>query len=105
MPHEISASPRYCGERGNIGRAGAGYLLQAFEVLDDRKAEADQRDRRAQPRHHRAFKGKTGADPGEMSLAVALTSNLLAPVALPGSAMPSASLLTSWGLRRVPGFP
>ena len=68
MPHEISASPRYSGARRKIGGAGSGDLLQVVEVLDDREAEADQRDGGAQPRHHRAFEGKAGAQPGKMTV-------------------------------------
>src|SRR6516162_5511242 len=49
-----------------IGGVGSGCLSQMFEVLDDREAEADQRDGRTQPCHDRALEGKAGAQPGEM---------------------------------------
>src|SRR5215470_8595473 len=52
--------------RWKIVGTGSGRLLQMFEVLDDRKAKANQRDRSPQPRHYRAFEGQPGADPGEM---------------------------------------
>jgi len=42
-----------CGRK--IGGPRAGCLLQMVEVLDDRKAEADQRHRGTLPRHLRAF--------------------------------------------------
>ena len=36
--------------------------------LDDSEAEADQRDRGAYPRHHRALDAEAGAQPAEMSI-------------------------------------
>src|SRR5580704_9522015 len=41
-------------------------LLDASEKLDDGEAEADQRCRRANPRHHRALDAEPRAQPGEM---------------------------------------
>jgi hypothetical protein len=38
------------------------------EILDERKTEANQRHSGAQPRHYRAFEGKTGAQPREMAV-------------------------------------
>src|SRR5580700_8026258 len=43
-----------------------GKVLHALEELDDREAETDQRDCRADPRHHRAFDAGARAQPSEM---------------------------------------
>src|ERR1700751_2151294 len=41
-----------------IGGADPRHLLQAFEELDDREPEADQRDCGPDPRQHRAFEAQ-----------------------------------------------
>jgi hypothetical protein len=50
------------------GIPASGHLLQAFEELDDCEAEADQRDRRPYPRHHRALEAQAGADPAKVAV-------------------------------------
>jgi hypothetical protein len=40
--------------------------LHAIEKLDDREAEADQRDRRSDPRHQRTFYTQPRSQPAEM---------------------------------------
>ena len=73
MPHEISAAPDTAA-RVQHGQGGRGICCRSFEELDDGEAEADQRDRGAHPRHHRAFDAEAGAEPAEMVSAVTLTS-------------------------------
>src|SRR5215813_11022689 len=51
-----------------IGGAGPGKLLQMFEVLDNREAEADQCHGCSLPRHHCALKAQASADPAEMTV-------------------------------------
>jgi hypothetical protein len=43
-------------------------LLEAYEELDDCEAEADQRDCRPYPRHHRALDTQAGADPAKVAI-------------------------------------
>src|SRR5262249_51969591 len=51
-----------------IDRVGPGRMLLVIEILVDGEAEPDQRDRRAQPRHHRAFETEPGAYPAKMAV-------------------------------------
>jgi len=55
-----------CGRK--IGGPRAGCLLQMVEVLDDRKAEADQRHRGTLPRHLRAFDTEARPQPAEVAV-------------------------------------
>src|SRR5271167_1084258 len=49
-------------------RRHAFHIVQPLEELHDREAEADERDRGAQPRHERAIGGHAGAQPTKMTI-------------------------------------
>ncbi len=66
-PQAISERPRYFGASGN-GAPERRYLLQALEELDDREAEADERNRGSYPRHHGALHAEAGSKPSEMGV-------------------------------------
>jgi hypothetical protein len=53
---------------GMFRGANPWHPLHVLKELDDRKAETDQRDRRAQPRHNRTFEGKAGPQPGKVAV-------------------------------------
>jgi len=53
---------------GKASRTGRRHLLHAVEELNDGETEADERCGGANPRHHRAFDGEPGAQPGKMTL-------------------------------------
>src|SRR4051812_37362781 len=66
-PQKISASP-YTKGQPDAGRGFGREFLHALEELDNREAEADQRNCGAYPRKQCAFQAGARAQPGEMTI-------------------------------------